>query len=181
MPKRNHPLFFIDRSKHEAYPFDYVICTDREIGFVARVVYLPKNELYNDFIEMAGNIQLADKFYVTRRFSKGGVFLICEDFFYYFEISQANITRLKSLLNKALKKYLNAEKERTPHDGLGIDEQIKQQQLTVERAKQNYNDLLARCNDDAEQANYIITLSEATLKTLIKYRDTLRYITIYNN
>ena len=90
-------------------------------------------------------------------------------------------SRIQVLLKKALKKYLHAEAERMPKDDLSIENQIKQQQLTVERAKSGYDDLLRRANGDKELADYQIALAEATLETLKAFKDNQNYLILNLN
>jgi len=152
--KRNYPLFMIDRSKPEAYPFDYIVCHDKTVGFTARVVFFPKTEQYQEYIRQAEKVDGSEIVQLNMPFKNGGVILLIEKFFYNFEWTTENRTRIATLLKKALKKYLHAELNRTPFDDLGIENQIKQQQLTLERTEQNYDDLVKRANGDKEIANY---------------------------
>lgn len=173
--KREYPLFIIDRSKNETYPFDYIVCLDRTVGFVARVVHFGQDVQYFEFVKKAQQIEYAEFFNVTLKLRKGGVILAAEDFIYNFELTTENKNRVKTLLKKALKKYLHTEMERTPHDDLSIENQIIQQELTVERARSTYSDLLKCTNGDKEHADYVIRLAEATLDTLKKFRDNQKY------
>ncbi|MGL4956491.1 MAG: hypothetical protein ACRC9X_04875 [Bacteroidales bacterium] len=166
MNKREYPLFLIDRSKNAGYPFDYVSCFDRECGFVGRVVQFPTDEMYNTFIEQSINTQDGKIVYTSLKTKRGGIVLIIEDFLYYFEWTAEIKGRIQTLLKKAFKKYIHAEIERTPFGETTIDEQIKAQQLTIERAKQNYPDLLQRCNGDKKAADYNIKLAEDMLNSL---------------
>jgi len=176
MKNREHPLFLIDRSKHASYPFDYIACFDREVGFIARVVPFFDDAPYHEFIAQSKKIEDSDCMSITYRFRKGGLVIVIEDFLYYFDWTTEKKTRIKTLLKKALKKYMHAEVERTPHDNLGIEAQIIQQELTVERAKANYDELLRRANGDTKLANFQIALAEATLASLKMLRDSRGYI-----
>lgn len=178
--KRNYPLFLIDRTKSATYPFDFIASFDRTVGFVARVVYLPSDPAYFEFIKQQSQIENAEYFSITLKFKTGGVVVLAEDFLYFFELTTDNKKRVQTLLKKAMKKYLHAEVERTPADGLDVDNQIKQQQLTIERAKQNYDDLVSRANGDPTIADYQIALAEATLETLKKYRDNQKLFASWN-
>lgn len=180
--KREYPLFIIDRSKHSAYPFDYIACFDRQVGFIARVVPFFQDEPFNEFIAQSKQITDSENTSIVYKFKrKGGLIIVIEDFNYYFEWTTEIKTRIRVLLKKALKKYLHAEVERTPHDDFGIENQIKQQQETIDRAKSNYDDLLRRANGDKTFADYQIALAEATLATLKSFRDNQQYITLSIN
>ena len=165
MKKREYPLFLIDRSRNDGYPFDFVACFDREVGFVARVVYFKENEAFEAFLEQRENVANAEVGSFIVRFNKGGVALVIEDFLYYFDLTNEVKSRVQTLLKKAAKKYLHAEVERTPHDEYGIDEQVKLIELTVEHNKRNRTALVARSSGEKE-ADYNIGLLEAVLETL---------------
>ena len=181
MAKREYPLFLIDRSKSEAYPFDYIACMDRTVGFVARAVFFPDDIQYGEYIKKMQHIEHAEYFNVGMKLKKGGIVLVVEDFMYNFELTTENKNRVRTLLKKAFKKYLHAEIDRTPHDDLSIDNQIIQQELTVDRARSNYSDLLRRANGDKSLADYQIALAEATLETLRQFRDNQKYFTTIMN
>lgn len=125
MNKREYPLFMIDRTKSASYPFDYVTCTDRTVGFVARIVFFPADVQYFEFIKTASNIETSEFFNVTFKMKEGGIILVCEDFLYSFDLNNENKKRVQTLLKKALKKYLHAENDRlSDEDGFGIESQM---------------------------------------------------------
>lgn len=171
--KRNYPLFLIDRTQSATYPFNFIACFDKTVGFVARVVHFTSDKQYWEYIKKASQTENAEYFSVATKFKKGGIVLLAEDFMYSFDLSEANKKRVQTLLKKALKKFLHAEVERTPNmdNDLDIENQIIQQQLSLERAKQNYSDLVQRANGDSKIADYQIALAEATLETLNQFRD----------
>ena len=86
-----------------------------------------------------------------------------------------NRNRIKTLLKKALKKHLHTEADRTAYGDCDIDNQILQQQETIERARSNYSALVQRTNGDPTHADHVIRLAEATLETLKKFRDNQKY------
>jgi len=179
--KRIYPLFLIDRSCAASYPFNFIACFDQTVGFVARVVHFAADEQYFEYVKKASQIEHAEYMNVMFKAKRGGVILVAEDFLYNFEMNKANLSRVQTLLKKALKKFLHAEVERTPDlKDLDIDNQIIQQQLTVERAKQNYDDLVHCANGDRHIADYQIALAEATLETLKNYRDNKKMIVSWN-
>ncbi|MCL1867657.1 MAG: hypothetical protein FWF72_01730 [Paludibacter sp.] len=180
--KRDYPLFLIDRSKPKNYPSDYVVCLDREVGFVAKVVHFTSNEMYSAFLDKFHNIENKELAGIYMPLKTGGLVLTVVDFLYFFEVNNDTKCRVHTLLKKALKKYIHAEVDRTPDiDNFGIENQIKQQKLTIERAKQNYGELIKRSSDNKEIADYQIALAEATLKTLENYRDSMKFFTISLN
>lgn len=177
--KRNYPLFTVDRSKHSTYPFDFITCYDRTVGFVARVIPFFEDAPFNEYLKKSSEIDGAETTSITKRFNKqGGLVLVIEDFLYYFEWTSENKSRVQSLLKKALKKFLHAEVDRTAMGDLDIENQIKQQQESVELAKQNYQQLVERMHGDKKHADYVIALAEATLETLKSYRDNMKFINL---
>jgi len=150
--KRTYPLFTIDRSKLPAYPFDYITCYDREVGFIARVLVLHTDAAFNEFVKQNSLIENHEIATFMYRFKVGGIAVVVEDFLYEFEINVQTKDRIQTLMKKALKKYLHATFEREP-DGndLSIDNQILQQELTIERAKANFEALLERSLIESQQ------------------------------
>jgi len=177
--KRYYPLFMIDRSKPKSYPFDFISCFDTECGFVARVIPFTTDIAYDMFYKECQ--PSFDFMYIKSKFKKGGVILLIEGFLIpNFDLfNEKYHPRIKTLLKKALKKYLHAEVERTAHSDLSIENQIKQQKLTIERAKSNYDALVSRSSK--QEADYNIALAEATLQTLVNFRDNQKYFIINSN
>lgn len=178
--KRDYPLFLIDRSKLSTYPFDYISCFDREVGFVARIVIFKEDKLFNEFILQQSNISDAEIGSYATRLKMGGVILVVEDFLYHFEITGAIKERIKTLMKKAMKKYLFATYEReTDGTDFNIENQIKMQELTIERAKSTFDALIKRSSE--EEAKYNIALAESILDTLKMVQDNQKYLkTILN-
>ncbi len=175
--KRNYPLFIIDRSKPTAYPFDFIFCADSTCGFVARVVAFFRDEPYREFVKQRQQIEASEYTSLIYPFPReGGMALVVEEFLFDFdENNKEHRARIKTLLKKALKKYLHAEVERTAHTDMGINDQIKQQEATINRAKSNYDFMVQ--NATKEEVDYNIALAEATLETLKKFRDNQNYFT----
>ena len=170
MSRNNFPLFLVDRSKHEKHPFDFVICTDPDVGFIARVIEFTEENKFVKFLDEFHNKQdsdIAGTYLATRN---GGIAMVVEEFFYDFEVNETTRRRIISMLKRGFKKFLYGELVRTPADDLGIDNQIKQQQLTVERAEANFSQLLERTHGNEEEARYQIDLSKSILKSLHKLK-----------
>lgn len=179
--KRDYPLFLIDRSKHQAFPYDYVTCMDKTVGFLAKVIHMPTDIMYNEFMTQQKNVSSGDVIFDSLKTRKGGIVILVIDFLYYFEWTKENQTRVKTLLKKGFKKFLHAELENTPVGDLSIDDQIIQQELTIERAHAHYDDLVARANGDPKLADYQIALAEATLQTLKSFRDNQTFFSLNMN
>lgn len=179
--KRDYPLFLIDRSKHQAFPYDYITCLDKTVGFVAKVIHLPTDVMYNEFITQQKNVNSSDVIFDSIKTRKGGIIILIIDFLHYFDWTKENQTRVKTLLKKGFKKFLHAEAEKVPVGDLSLDDQIIQQELTIERARAHYSDLVARANGDSELADYQIALAEATLQTLKSFRDNQKFFALNMN
>jgi len=111
--KRDYPLFLIDRSKAQSYPFDFVTCLDNTVGFVGKIISFSEDAQYNAFVEQQNVAANENTFYQGLKCTKGRVVLVCEKFLHSFEPTQDNKARINTLLNKALKKYLHTDLKNT--------------------------------------------------------------------
>lgn len=175
--KRDYPLFIIDRSKNQSYPYDIVVCLDKSVGFVSKVMHLPTDLMFNEFLS-ANSKSIGFESVKTK---KGGIIIQIVEYLFEDSTTPENQQRIKTLLKKGFKKFLHAEIDRTPHSDCSIENQILQQELTIERARSNYSELVARAGGDTSYADYQIALAEATLDTLKKYRDNQKYFTLNMN
>lgn len=166
MEKRKFPLFLIDRSKHYSYPFDFIVCTDKNVGFVARVISISDDLNFVDFVSKLND----DQKFISVKLRNGGIIIVVETFLYDFVITKETDQRIQTLLKKGLKKFLHAEVDKIP-GALSIDDQIKQQQLTIEQAKANYEKLVERCQGNKNISDYQIQLAEAILDSLKILKD----------
>jgi 5S rRNA maturation endonuclease (ribonuclease M5) len=176
--KRNYPLITIDRSKHKTYPFDFITCNDNTVGFIARVVPFFDDIPYNEFLNKSKEVNDSQYTSITHKLKKGGIILVVEDFLYDFEWTGEIKARIRTLLKKALKKFLHAEVDRSLDANLSIEDQIKQQELTIEQAKHQYDQLVKRSLGNKSIADYQIALAEATLDTLKSFRDNQKFINL---
>ena len=121
MPK-DYPAFIIDRSRRsEASRFtdDFIVCTDKEVGFIARVYKVPKSRR----AEVAARMD--DPANENRYLA-----VVAGDAVAVMEIVKmlhepvAHWSRLRPLMKKALKAYVHGEVEAVRRDGLPYDDQI---------------------------------------------------------
>lgn len=179
--KRDYPLFTIDRTKSSSYPFDYITCYNREVGFIARVLVLHTDDAFDEFKKHTSVVENHEISIYLHPLKRGGIAIVVEDFFYSFDVNTQTKSRIQTLMKKAVKKYLHATFESEPDgDDFGINNQIKQQELTIERNKSNFDALVARC-PDRESAIYSIQLSEAILETLKKYKEMMQLSKLIEN
>lgn len=158
MPK-NYPSFIIDRSKRSDqsnHTDDFIVCVDKEVGFIARAYKLNRTqfEAYNKHIDTMSQDDV-DCTYAVKNF--GDIAAVIE----VIELLHpplVNKPRIKSLLKKAARAYLIGE-----GSSIGvsdIDKQIKavndvEQLLTPQR------DTLAELNGAAAADGILNGLTEA--------------------
>lgn len=124
---KNYPAFIIDRSRRsEASRFsdDFVVCTDKEMGFIARIYNLPRAR-WDEFRERYEALDEATqerKFYFAS-IQHGEAHLVMEVERMLHE-PIANWSRMKPLLKKAMKAYIYGEIKEVKGDGRNIDAQI---------------------------------------------------------
>lgn len=123
--KKDYPAFIIDRSRRsEASRFtdDFVVCTDREVGFIARVFTLPKSRR----TEFENSLSTLDEAAIDKKYC----FAIIGDNLCVLEVVSmmyepvAHINRLRPLMKKALKAYLHSEESAVRREGQPYDDQI---------------------------------------------------------
>ena len=164
MPIRNTPLFIIDRSRHAKYPYIYLVCTDKEFPFVAKCQHFKTNEDWKIHVESVNKSKFYD-FTKLHHFKTGGVSLSIDSFILNNkDLDNPSMKRVKTLLNKGLKKILHAEKDLVAAHDLSIENQIKMMQETVIRAQANYDDLVKRSS--IEEADFNIALAQAAVESL---------------
>lgn len=151
--KRNYPLFIIDKTTSEGFPYHHIAVMG-ETPFVVRVQLLKK---IKDHI-------LAPVDYLIPLSSGGVLFEIISN----VEDPEA----LQGLLKKAAKKYMLGYKtDNYKGKDLSLDNQIHQQKLTIEHNKRNYAKLVEQAGGDESLAKYNIALAQATLESLYKLKE----------
>lgn len=155
--KRNYPLFIIDRTMTEAYPNEYVVCLDKELGFIAKAFSVRDDEAF-DLIE--------DSFDTFKyRGKSNNIVLKIEDYIYDVNLSNEQKQRVKTLLKKAFKKLMHVIEEifDTEND-LSIKNQIALLRETQQHNQNNYFKMVEK--NEKETTDYAFKLIEATIKTL---------------
>lgn len=122
MPK-DYPSFIIDRSRRsEASRFsdDFIVCTDKEVGFIARVYKLPKSRRaeFDHMLDAMPETERRNKYIMA---VIGEIVAVLEVVRMLYE-PVAHINRLPPLMKKALRAYVCGEK--IPDTGSGYDDQI---------------------------------------------------------
>lgn len=151
--KRQYPLFIIDKTVTEGFPYHHIAVMGEE-PFVVRVRLL---ENLNDYTPTGS--------FLLHPLNKGAIL---------FEVVSTNYNspKIQSLLKKAAKKYLLGYRDENYKDkDLNIDNQIYQQKLTIEHNKRNYHRLVAQAGGNEELAKFNIALAQATLESLYKVKE----------
>lgn len=151
--KREFPLFIIDKTTSEGFPYHHIAVMG-ETPFVVRVRLLKNLE----------NYQPTGAFYLHSLSSEVILFeaVSCKD----------DGPGIQSLLKKAAKKYLLGYKtDNYKGKDLSLDNQIHQQKLTIEHNKRNYAKLVEQAGGDESLAKYNIALAQATLESLYKLKE----------
>ncbi len=120
---KNYPAFIIDRSRRSTasrFSDDFVVCTDKEVGFIARIYKLPKSrreEFYRMF-DATPEAERRNKYIMA---AIGEAVVVLEVVRMLYE-PVAHINRLPPLMKKALRAYIYGEI--IPNSGSGYDDQI---------------------------------------------------------
>lgn len=107
MPK-NYPAFIIDRSRRSPaarFTDDFVVCTDKEVGFIARGYLLPKSRRDAHIAAL----QADGKTFITKTFEDSTTVVL--EVVEYFHTPLAHPNRVPPLLRKALRAYIFGEME----------------------------------------------------------------------
>lgn len=151
--KRNYPLFIIDKTTSEGFPYHHIAVMG-ETPFVVRVRLIKDLQGY----------QPSSSFFL-HQLSQGAVL---------FEVVSGvpDEAKVQNLLKKAAKKYMLGYKtDNYKGKDLSLDNQIHQQKLTIEHNKRNYAKLVEQAGGDESLAKYNIALAQATLESLYKLKD----------
>lgn len=122
---RDYPAFIIDRSRRSAasrFTDDFIVCPDKEVGFIARV-YTVRQSRRAEFEQMLGALSAQErdnKYYVV---SIGTAIAVLEVVRMLYE-PVAHINRLRPLMKKAMKAYLYGEVKEVAGEGAPYDLQI---------------------------------------------------------
>lgn len=130
MPK-NYPAFIIDRCREyiDGISYDYIACTDKTVGFVARVYSVRRtaSDTINSYIDSFPTEEAEVRFIVAT-VEHVAIVLEIVSFLQSPKFDSQERSRIKSLLKKAARKYLAyIMKHESPYykDGNSLVNQIK--------------------------------------------------------
>lgn len=154
---KQYPAFIIDRSRRsEASRFadDFVVCTDKEMGFIARVYTLLRSR-WSEFRDVydALDEQTQERKYMFASIRNGEAHIVLEVERMLYE-PVANWARLKPLLKKAMKAYLYGEAKEVSGDGRAIDKQIAAVSDLL-RTIESQREHMVDANGESATNNYI--------------------------
>lgn len=158
---REYPAFIIDRSRRsEASRFsdDFVVCPDKEVGFIARIYKLPKSR--------RGEFEKSLEGFAESEIGNRYIFAVVGEAICVLEVVKmlyepvAHINRLRPLMKKALKAYLHGEESAIKRNGLPFDEQIAAIDDVI-RIAESQRDRLEDMNGKAGSDRFINALKSA--------------------
>lgn len=158
---REYPAFIIDRSRRsEASRFsdDFVVCPDKEVGFIARIYKLPKSR--------RGEFEKSLEGFAESEIDNRYIFAVVGEAICVLEVVKmlyepvAHINRLRPLMKKALKAYLHGEESAIKRNGLPFDEQIAAIDDVI-RIAESQRDRLEDMNGKAGSDRFINALKSA--------------------
>lgn len=125
--RRDYPAFIIDRSRRSSasrFSDDFIVCTDSELGFVARIYTIPRSRVdeYNERLLSYDDVERERRFYAVT--IRGGEARCVLEIVRMLHAPIGNWSRLPSLMKKAIKAYLYGEAQEVIGDGSQIDRQI---------------------------------------------------------
>ena len=155
--KRNYPLYIIDRTLTEAYPYEYVVCLDKEVGFIAKAFSVRDDDASN---------MIEDNFDVFKyRGKSNNIVLKIEDYLYDISLTNEQKQRVKILLKKGFKKLMHVIEESIDTENyFSIKNQIALLRETQQHNKNNYMKMVEK--NGKEATDYAFKLLEAAIKTL---------------
>ena len=154
---KNYPAFIIDRSRRsEASRFadDFVVCTDKEMGFIARVYTLPRSRWakFREVYDALSDVE-QERRYIFASIRNGEAHIVMEVERMLYE-PVANWSRIKPLLKKAMKAYLYGEAKEVSGDGRAIDKQIAAVSDLL-RTMESQREHMVDANGESATTNYI--------------------------
>lgn len=168
MPKE-YPAFIIDRSRRSAasrFTDDFVVCTDKEVGFIARAYALPKSRR----VEFDNMLDALPESVRQNRY----IMAVIGDSVAVLEVVEmlhqpvAHINRLRPLMKKALRAYMLSEAATVKGNGTPYDEQIAAVDELVRTMESQYPRLVDMNGKTAADRRLAATRAAADSLRLLK-------------
>ena len=158
--------------------YDYIVCTDKTVGFVARAYAVNREQAYavDDYIRSL-KVEDVDLRFVVAKFERVSVVLEIVEFLQSPALDAQERARVRSLLKKAARKYMTyVSKNESPTDGDGVslENQLKAVSDVVATAESQYARLVQQMGE-ARARLYVDSLRAAVrsmevLQTLQKIK-----------
>ncbi len=119
---------------------DFIVCPDREVGFIARVYSLSKSrrEEFDRMLDAMPEYERHNRYL----FASIGYAVIVLEVLHMFYQPVAHINRLQPLMRKALRAYICGESAAVNGDGTPYDEQIAAVDELVRTMESQYDRLV---------------------------------------
>lgn len=158
---RQYPAFIIDRSRRSAesrFQDDFIFCTDKEVGFIAKLYKLPKSrrEQFEEGLKAMPESVVDNRYLIA---AIGESVCVLEVVKMLHE-PVAHMNRLRPLMKKAMKAYLYGEEAAVRRDGLPFDQQIAAIDDVI-RAARSQRSRLVDMDGEAVADRFIKALSDA--------------------
>ncbi len=145
---------------------DFIVCPDREVGFIARVYSLSKSrrEEFDRMLDAMPEYERHNRYL----FASIGYAVIVLEVLHMFYQPVAHINRLQPLMRKALRAYICGESAAVNGDGTPYDEQIAAVDELVRTMESQYDRLVDMNGKEVADRRRAAANSLRLLKKIIK-------------
>ena len=145
---------------------DFIVCPDREVGFIARVYSLSKSrrEEFDRMLDAMPEYERHNRYL----FASIGYAVIVLEVLHMFYQPVAHINRLQPLMRKALRAYICGESAAVNGDGTPYDEQIAAVDELVRTMESQYDRLVDMNGKEVADRRLPAANSLRLLKKIIK-------------
>ena len=145
---------------------DFIVCPDREVGFIARVYSLSKSrrEEFDRMLDAMPEYERHNRYL----FASIGYAVIVLEVLHMFYQPVAHINRLQPLMRKALRAYICGESAAVNGDGTPYDEQIAADDELVRTMESQYDRLVDMNGKEVADRRLAATRAAANSLRLLK-------------
>ncbi len=145
---------------------DFIVCPDREVGFIARVYSLSKSrrEEFDRMLDAMPEYERHNRYL----FASIGYAVIVLEVLHMFYQPVAHINRLQPLMRKALRAYICGESAAVNGDGTPYDEQIAAVDELVRTMESQYDRLVDMNGKEVADRRLAATRAAANSLRLLK-------------
>ncbi len=145
---------------------DFIVCPDRDVGFIARVYSLSKSrrEEFDRMLDAMPEYERHNRYL----FASIGYAVIVLEVLHMFYQPVAHINRLQPLMRKALRAYICGESAAVNGDGTPYDEQIAAVDELVRTMESQYDRLVDMNGKEVADRRLAATRAAANSLRLLK-------------